>query len=545
MNRRVPRSYMSFLLGVVLACAVSQEAGADYRAMMQEMDGYLPPAAVAAQLTAKPASEPITPASAEESAFASQVEFLQQQQSEWRQSLTTPEAFGTFYRVAPGLVTALQPAVNDPLAAEKALATGFTLETLEALVMLRSPAVQAKESELRAVLDGYSQVENLDTLLRRYASLTKSLMTGVGGMTNGDPVSLKFPFPGVLSLKGEVVNQESLAAREELEAAKRDALTSIRKDYAELVYNRKAQDVTQSLLRLIDNLDETISARYQAGTTNFQDVTGIGIKRETAKDELATLVEEQANVEASIRAALALPVGIKIGAPASRGLEHGEVSLESLYNLAVQQRQEVRGQQAMIGRMERMLEMAETMVYPGLSQDLSLFDGDEVSRVAGEFPTPVGAEQTVMEGTAGGFPVVASADVNGGGLPKTPWFGTNDAYLRQTRQRIESLKKELDVSRAATLLEVRLAWFRLDKAKRQQTLYRDRIVILAQANLDASSQGYSAGRVSFAELIESASSWLAVNLGLARAGADVLVATAELDAAVGITQSGIRAKAIE
>ncbi len=529
-------------LVVLLILAVSQQARADYRALAQEMDDYLPPAVVAAQLTTKSAPEPIA-MSSEEETFNSQVGSLRQRQSDLLQALTEPETMDAFYVADPAIVASLQPAANDPVVAEKALSNGFTLEVLEVLVMLRSPAVQAKKSEFRAVLEGYSQVENLDTILRRYAALTKSLMTGVGGMTNVDPVSLKFPFPGVLALKGEVVSQEAMAAREDLEAARRDALTAVRRDYAELLYTRKAQDITRSLLRLIDNLEGTISARYQAGTASFQEVTAIGIKRETIKDELTTLVEEQGNVEASIRAALSLPEGVKIGVPANVELHNAALSLESLHALALKRRQEIRAQQAMIGRMERMLEMSETMVYPGFSQDLSLFDGDEVSLVNGGPSTFVGGEQkSVMAGTEGSFPGTASA-AKGAGLPKMPWFGTNDAYLRQTRQRIESLKKDLEAMRSATFLEVRMAWFRLDKAKRQQALYRDRVVILAQANLDASSQGYSAGRVSFAELVEAATSWLTVNLGLARAGADVLVFSAELDAAVGCTQTGTRVKA--
>lgn len=543
MKRSMRCRFLLCLVGLMIV-VVNHEAYADYSAMIQEMDDYLPPAEVAAQLAKKAPFEPNVSSSEEEKAFALQVDFLRQRQSDWQKALVAAETTDAFYTVDPTLLAALQPAANDPKAAAKALSSGFALETLEALVMLRSPAVQAKESEFRAVLEGYSQVENLDTLLRRYASLTKSVMTGVGGMANADPVSLKFPFPGVLALKGEIVNQESMAAREELEAVRRDALTSVRKDYAELIYARKAQDVTQSLLRLIDNLKETISAKYQAGTGSFQEVTAIDIKKETIKDELATLVEGQANVEASIRATLALPVEVHIGSPAKREVEYSDVSLESLYGLAVKRRQEIRGQVAMIGRMERMLEMAETMVYPGFAQKNTLFDGDEVSRVSGEISKPLGGEQSVMAAKEGSFPVGSSAS-EGAGLPKTPWFGTNDAYLRQTRQRIESLNKELEAKRAATFLEVRMAWFRLDKARRLQALYRDRVVILAQASLDASLQGYSSGRVNFAELIESASSWLTVNLGLARAEADGLVAQAELDAAVGINQSGTRATSLE
>lgn len=527
MIRRRCSHSVSFALIVFLAATANAQAG--YETLRHELEGYHPPVLSASQMTpsAVPTPATIQPAPSE---FQTQIDALNQRQDEWRQALTAPKTDEVFYPPNPGLITALQATANDPAAAAQALSTGFTLETLETLVLLRNPAIQARESQFKAVLEGYSQVEDLDTSLRQYATLTKSLMTGVGGMTNPDQVALKFPFPGLLALKGEIVNQEAQAAREELEATRREALTSSRKDYAELLYSSQAREVTKSLSELLEGINNTVAARYQSGGTSFQDVTASGIEREKIREELTTIIEEQSNVEAAIRANLSLAVTVAIGAPAHLELQPGLTKLDQLYALALAHRQELKGQQAMIGRMERMLEMAETMVYPGFSQDLSLFDNNEVGKIGGEeSPTQPNAS----------FPVTTSA-ANGIGAPKMPWFGLNDAYLRQTRQRILALKKDLATGQAATTLAVRMAWFRLDRAQRQKALYQDRVVPLAQANLDTSQQSYAAGQGNFEKLIQSATSWLTAKLTLARANADVLTAGAELDAAVGVTQPGMR-----
>lgn len=519
---------LSFMLAALLLAA-PHPAQADYGSLLHEMEDYQPPGLMTSQLATRPEPAP-APGSAADNEFDNQVSSLQQRQAEWQQSLTESKADTAFYHPDSALTLTLQAAATDPAAAAKALATGFSLETLETLVLLRSPAIQSKESEFRAVLEGYSQVEDLDTSLRRYATLTKSLMTGVGGMSNPDAVSLKFPFPGLLALKGEIVTQEATAAREELEATRRDTLTAIRKDYAELLYARQAQQVTHSLLQLMDSINDTVSTRYQSGTTGFQEVTAIGSEREKIREDLTTFMEEQGNGEASLRAALSLPGDVGIGVPAKFELTTTELKLDALSALALEHRQEIRSQQAMIGRTERMLEMAETMLYPGLSQDLSLFDNNEVAKIDQE-ENPARTKES--------FPVTSAA-ANGIGLPKMPWFGTNNAYLRQTQQRIVALKKELETTKAATVLTVRMAWFRLDRAKRQKALYQDRVVPLAQANLDASQQGYAAGQSSYEKLIQSASSWLTAKLALARANSDILTAAAELDAAVGVTHPGIR-----
>lgn len=520
-------SMVLFLAMVTLCLAMGHGAWAGYRDLRREMDGYQPPAVVASQLRPRLLAA-ATPASPSEDEFKAQVVALNQQRLGWEKSLAEPELTPSFFIPAAGAIEKLQTAAKDPAVAAKALANGFTLETLEVLVLLRSPEIQAKESELKAVLEGYSQAEDLDTILRRYASFIKSLMTGVGGMSNPDPVTFKFPFPGVLALKGQVVGQEARAARSELEATRRTAITAIRRDHAELLYIRKALDLTRSQLQLFDALRDAVSTRYQAGSTGFQDLTAIDIEREKLREGLTTLGEVKKNTETAVRAALVLPESAAVGDPAPYLSARGPVKVEDLYGVALEKRQEILTQRAMIGRLERMLELAETMIYPGYNQGLSLFEGDIINRGNGEGVTKGGSEE-------GSFPLTATAST-GIGLPKMPWFGTDDSYLRQTRQRIDSLKRDLEATRAATILGVREAWFQFDRDRRQEALYRIRVTPLAKANLDSSAKAYAAGQVGFKELIESATGWLGANLASARAEADTLIAEAELDAAVGVSK---------
>jgi outer membrane protein TolC len=519
-------------MAVLLTC---QQAKADYGAMVREMDSYQPPAVVAGQMRAQPPL--IAPLMPTVDPFAEQIAVLKAQQAIREQAMVAPSAADAFIRPDPGRLAALQPTAENDEAAAKALADGFTLETLEILVLLRSPEIKAKEAEYRAVLAGYSQVENLDTILRRYASFTKSVMTGVGGMTNPDPVAWKFPFPGVLALKGEVVGQEATAALHRVEQSRREAVTAVRRDLAELRYQRQALGVTRSQLALLATLRHTVATRYQAGRGTFQDLTALGIAQEKLREEVTTLVEGVKTTEAALRAALLLPEGLPIGRPTDEALRMGLAPIVTLNDLALERRQEIRVQQAMIARAERLLELAETMVYPGFSQGLSLFEGDELSRVKGEGVSPAGG----MTGTEAAFALTTPAD-SGGGLPKMPWYGTDDATLRQLRQRIASLRLELSAIRAATVLGVRKGWASVDKAKREVALYRDRVVPLVRANLDSATQGYAAGKVEFAALIQATTTWLTVHLTQARAEADLCQAQAELDAAVGCVGPGCKGR---
>ncbi len=521
-TRLLPAAVTALLL-------TSHQAWADYGALMEEMAGYQPPAVVVEQMEAPAPPDVAIPSG--DDAFLKQIATLKAEQAKGAQALATPPATASFIALDPALLASLQAAADHDEAAAKALADGFTRETLDALVLLRSPEIKAKESEYLAVLEGYSQVEELDTILRRYSSFTKSVMTGVGGMTNPDPAALKFPFPGVLALKGEVVGQEAAAALQGVEQTRREVVTAARRELAELRYLRRAMEVTHAQLELIDSLNATVATRYEAGNATFAELTAIGSEREKLHETLTTLAESGKNSEAAIRAALLLPETVPIGRPAAEPLPLDTGALDALYALALERRQEILIQQAMIAKAERMLELAETMVYPGFSQGLSLFEGDLVSGVKGEGL----AEAAGMTDSQGGSALATPAG-SGGGLPKMPWYGSDDAYLRQLRQRLISLNQTLAATRAATRLGVRKAWFSVDRAKREEALYRQRVVPLVRANLDSATQGYSAGQVAFADLVTSANAWLSENLALARSEADLYQARADLDAAVGTSQ---------
>jgi outer membrane protein TolC len=494
--------------------------GTDDRGLLKEVERYQPPAYYRTSL-AVPAKGHDNAALPDD--FERETQKLRQLKERWEKSLSEPASADAFLVPESARVDRLKAAATDFAAAEVVLSDGFALADLETLALLRNPGIAAKERELRAALDGYSQVENLDTILRRYASFTSSLMTGIGPMDSPEAMARsKFPFPGVLALKGEVVTQEATAMRENLEAERRKAVVSVDKTYRELLYVAKARRATESMLDLLDNLKGAASARYSAGETSFQDVLKIGIEREKMKEELRTMAEMQRNAEAMIREALALPPSVRIGMPAEDNVAFPIPDPADLQKIANERRQELRSMRAMVGKMERMLLMQETMVHPGFSLNLSTYERDEASRI--------GAGG--MGGGKENFPTTTVASV-GEGLPKTPMFGTQEAYLRELRQRIEGLKADLRMEEAATLLSVRNAWFALDKAKREESLYGERVVTLSRSALETSSQGYSAGKVMFADVIESYRGWLEANLSLARSRADLGVGLAELENAVG------------
>jgi outer membrane protein TolC len=309
------------------------------------------------------------------------------------------------------------------------------------------------------------------------------------------------------------------AAAESLEIARRDALTGIRKTYWNLLYVRKSRQITAETLELFHRLESVANTRYTAGKTSFQDVIKVTIQSRILEEDLITLTERTRNLESNLLDILGLPPQTVLGPPADQVPDWNLSPLNRLRPLARERRQELRRFRAMVGKMERMLELAETMILPPYSLGLSYYDDEAVLQTGSAALKPP-------------FSVRTTASV-GAGLPKSPWFGTNDAWLNGTRRSLDALRADLKKAEAATDNQVRNAWFEMDKSRREAALFRDTVLDLSKSALDVSTRGYESGTVSFADVIGSYTNWLNVGLALARKVSDIGVARAELEQAVG------------
>ena len=506
-----------FFLGWAIGITMIISACSGYQEHIRSWERYEPTPFY--QDYSKPIlAKPIPPISGDRD-FEQEVQKLKERKRKWEDSLKKPEKEDSFYRPDPSQLNALLPAGKEPSLAGEVLARGFTLEDLEILALLRNPGLKAAERTLRASIETYSQVWNLDEILRQYTAFTEGLMVGIGPMAGAEPVEMKFPFPGVLALKGQIVTQEVIASREAVVIARRTAITQSRQAYWNLLFAIRAQKITGEMLSLLQHLEAVATIRYETGKTSFQDLIKIHIERDKLEEDLKTIREEQRNFEVKILEILNLPPAIQVGPPIARIPQPEVPPLSGLFSIALERRQELKQMRAMIGKMERMIEMAETMIYPPYSLSLSLFQDEAIAQVG----------TRSMKET---FPVKTVASM-GAGLPRMPWYGSNDAYLRETRQKLEALRQDLKRVEDETIFNVRETWFRLDRAVREKSLYADRIVHLAQAALEVSRRGYEIGMVSFADVLASYTNWLIANLTLERKRSDLGISQAELQEAVG------------
>ncbi len=500
------------------------------KALLTSYDAYTPPAVVFA-----PAS-PIASHNNENgrksvpgaSAEASWAERMRRQ---WDSSLKNIPAGNSsekssevmdrrFYTPSKAHLAALRSAATDTAIAAQALSGSFTLETLEILTLLRNPEVIAAENTFRGKLNAYSQVTNLDDILQQYAAYTQSLMTGVGDAPGTTSPDMKFPFPGVVSLKGDIVQQEIRIARENLEIARRTAVTDARIAYWKLCYNLSAQAITRSTLDLIAQLDQSARKRYEVGKGMLQDAIQPKIQQAVLGETLKTLQETGETLHSDIRKFLDIPEDSRIGNPHIQAPKRSLPPLETLVALAMKHRQELESAQATVARTERMIAMGETETYyPRFTQNLSLFENKAVTQVG------PGA-------TEAPFPVVAEAAM-GQGVPKNPWFGFDNAYLQETRETLKAQRQNLKNVENDTRYRVRDGWFKLAQALRKETLYAKTVTGLSALSGETVRQRYESGIAGMRDVIDACMAWYEARLAGERGRSDIGIARASLEAVVG------------
>ncbi|MBF0100082.1 MAG: TolC family protein [Desulfobacterales bacterium] len=475
-----------------------------HNAVVRELEGYKPPALYESAKALSKTQES-TEISQNDKAFEAQKEKLENIKKEWENLLSASSKEKSFY--TPDI---------------KRLSDSFSLKDLEIQIVGRNAMIKNAEKNFRATLEAYNQASVLDDIQRSYSAFNAQIMTGVGNMEDMESIYRKFPFPGILALKGDIVSQEVKIAHKDLEIAQRTAISEARRNYWNLLYNSKAKEITSQTLNLLKDLESSASRRYETGQSQITELTKVKIQREKMKEELTTLTEEGLNIEKRLKALLLLSSSLKIGTPQKIEVNKSTPSLDILIDTALKHRQELEKIRIMITRMELMIEMAETEIYPGFSLNLALTENQGVKQ----------AGTMKMEEP---FSVTTTASM-GAGLPKMPWTGLFDAYLRETRQRLYALREELKAAEAETEAKIREAWFAFDQAKREFALYSNRIEELSMLNSAVSSKAYESGAISFSETIDAVMLILETRLSAERRKADLGISLANLYETIGVSE---------
>ncbi len=501
------------LTGLLSVLMIVTSTYGGYRELVDSFDRYSPPLYFQGAVTSMgPVIETFEAADPQRTLFESEIAGLRQESAK-SVSLDGPVRFlaGTDEKQFAGL----KDKARDTAAVQAMLQDHGSLEMLEILSVLRSPAIQSAREKIEGEIVSFDQVQSLDNQLRQYAGFTRGLNPSAGPVKMNDSVAMGYPFPGLTSLKARIVSEQVLIWGEKHEIAVKKVITDVRKAYWELVFNSDSTRITSETIEALNRLKEVATVLYKSGKTSFQDVIKINIQIAILDESLVTFAREKKTIEIRILNLLDLPESTRMASPGIVASSKRIPEPETLYKTAMEQSQELNLLRHRISKTQTMVEMGEMMKETPFTLNLSLSDPDVLSNAGTGAKKPAFADRTM------------AAMKNGS--PAKPWYGLDEPWLEQTRKNILSLKHDLSQARNTIISDIREAWVTVDRNQRELNLYKGTILPLSKSALDVSSKEYEAGSIAFSQAIDSYTYWLKVQLLIASKTKDLGIAVARLE----------------
>jgi outer membrane protein TolC len=359
------------------------------------------------------------------------------------------------------------------------------------------------------------QVRSYDNLEVTYMPDTGNMAeTRAGPQGNSVGVAQPIPFPGKLTLRGRVAEQEAEAAHEMLQATTQEVLRQVRASYAEYYLAARSLEVNAETTRLARAFTDIADAKYRVGEGPQQDVI-------QAQEQLSRLAAERVGFEGerpaaqgALNALLDRPPRAPLGPPGELDARELEVALDALVEQANHSRPELRAQDHVIEARRRSLTLAKMGFLPDF-------------KIGGQYTEVQGGTNPTFAKDGRDIWMVSV------GLSVPIWVNRVQAGVNEARaQAIGEKFRRRDLANQL-FDELQRAYERVGAASRVERIYRLTLLPQTQARIGSARAGYQTGQVDFFTLVDSLTSFQDVRLKRYRTVRDYQQALADLERAVG------------
>lgn len=404
-----------------------------------------------------------------------------------------------------GLAVVCQPlmAVEDdsPFAGEPSLSAS----RLVAAVLARHPDIPAMEAAWRAAKARIASAESYDDPMLSYTMAPQTI--GEPGMDFGQKLSLsqRLPWPGKRDLRGDVARLKADAAFESVEQARLKLTETTQAAYADWYFVHAAiriNGVNKTLLQEFQNIAEI---NYSAGRASKQDALRAEVEVTLLEHRDIVLERHRREVLARLNTLLQRLPDLPLPPPAPLPESPPLPDVVQLRAAALVRHPELRALSARLQASRQQQRLAERDRYPDITLNAgynSLWMDDEKR-----------------------FTVGAAINI--------PLQGRRHAARDEARARILSLDAEQETMVSHILSEVQRAYDQVRESTHVITLYRQRLLPLAEENLQAAQSDYESGSGNFLDLISVEKNLMQTRLQLEQARSDYHRHWATLALAVG------------
>jgi outer membrane protein, heavy metal efflux system len=292
-------------------------------------------------------------------------------------------------------------------------------------------------------------------------------------------LSQMVPFPGKLSLKGDIAEYASRMAGSQAE----EAWWGVRQNASSLFYDLYSLDhrieVMRGTLSLLKDFQEVAKAMYTAGTGRQSDVLRADVEVARLDGDIQAMEARRRAQAARLNALLNLPAVTPVAPPVLGALPLDVPDQSTLVGWANASRPLLDRGRLGVAQADTRVRLAHKQIWPNFMLGVSYGQRDRGN----------GAERMASAMIGFDLPIHAA---------KRQYAARDEASAMAELARSELMNLEAMVdARIGELLA------ELDRARSLTALYRDEVIPEARATVESAFSSYRVGRVDFATLVDA------------------------------------------
>lgn len=368
-----------------------------------------------------------------------------------------------------------------------AVAGELNLQELIDEALQNSPEILATRSRAKAAKHRVPQVSSLpDPML-----MTGYQNEGFSGYTYGDSsdsqwmfsASQMIPFPGKLSLKGEMASREAESLSASTDTMRFKVVEKVKTLYYDLALAYKAIDILRDKSALFSRVEDAAVARYASGMGQQQEILMAQTEKYMLLEKESMQKQKIQSIEAMLNTTVGRDATSPLERPAEPSLKPFATSLEELTQMAFGHSPEIKAKEQMVKAAEAKVSMARKEYFPDVT-----FGGTYFSRNSQEFPDMWSLTATIN------VPI---------------FFKTKqDEGVHEALAALSEAKHELTATQLMVSSAMRDNFTMIKTAEHLMGLYQNALIPKNYQDYELSLAGYTSGKVEAITVISTLKSFL-------------------------------------
>jgi hypothetical protein len=422
----------------------------------------------------------------------------------------------------------------------KRVSEGLTDKEILNLAAARSNRIKKALEDWHAALNIYPQTVYLSDLLRAFQPIMQNLSLGIGVEYQKDMIQMYSQSPGMLTLRGRVVDADVRIALLDYLKEVRDVIADTRSLLAEIQKEEEMISINRESASLLSILRDVALVQYESGTRSFSDIVRLETELAARQDEVNRMTSMQQSSISNLLSMLDLPTTAEFGKITWTMDESPQLDIDEIRGNLPKTRQELQKLALEVEKMDAMLKMSRIEAAPDKTLGFSFFQGIDAQSLDTvkimEMPPEIeSSPKTEMNADSkNGMSSETQSSSMSDMSSDEQMNMTDEHFMSQPMIAYQSSNYPLDSAWAMELVDRKNAMIQMlamdtnmdtgmlemlyknySQMVRSEKVYRDNIVPKAKAALDVVRRGYSANENDFNDLISAELEYLMARMELA------------------------------